>query len=780
MIQPFDKLPITFLKQTSVKESVSIVHDSYDIIYILSGKLTIIKNEAKTVYCSNDISLINPNQLYKLEYDSENLIVHMGIQPYFIEHYLGSYGIIICDSVLEPNNNYTALKQLVTSIAANYLEDAAYHALVLYGLLFQLLDQLKNENYFSPTFDTKIPEKYKQRIYTMVQFVDEHYNEAITLDSLARDLFLTPQYLSKFFKKYFHKSFKEYLLEKRLFHAYRDLCYTNDSITEIAIHHGFSDITAFSKAFRSFYHITPSKYRKKKHTISKQEDVSSYFTTDSVYSQSNTTDIRHAKPFVNHYSALINIGLSKNLLLENFRKQILKARTDLHFQYLRIQGFISSSFIPKVLPNYEYYFLDADHVLDFLYENHLIPFFELSRLPYMKSLSYEAFHDLSYIPVNRRFLDLLEAFLKHCSIMYPDTWMAKWKFEFWKNPKESSAQYVSHFLQIKALLNQHLPNASLGGPGFHSCEHKKELEEILEQFSVQKAYPDFISAYFDLLTNVEQGQYILSTDKNIMLKRVRELHASINVYFSNIPFYITEWNSVFLPNVPIQYSCFQAAFICKTVIELNDFCDFMGYWIFSDVTAYQDPIHARAFDFWGQGLYNKDGISMPAYYAFQLLNQLGNTIIKQGKNFCITQREKDHYQIITYNYAHFSSSVSLNTDTKIPFSNIYDLFEKIPPLEMKFTLNFLTPGVYRISRFLLDRANGSVLDLWIGGFANSNIDEMEYLIDIKLPSSTQLDYFQKSCIPEIRTIFLTAEDTLTVDSLILPHNVCMWDIIRQI
>lgn len=94
MIQPFDNLPITFLKQTSVKESVSIIHDSYDIIYILSGKLTIIKNEAKTVYCSNDISLINPNQLYKLEYDSENLIVHMGIQPYFIEHYLGSYGIL--------------------------------------------------------------------------------------------------------------------------------------------------------------------------------------------------------------------------------------------------------------------------------------------------------------------------------------------------------------------------------------------------------------------------------------------------------------------------------------------------------------------------------------------------------------------------------------------------------------------------------------------------------------------------------------------------------------
>ncbi len=33
-------LPITFLEQTVLYEAVSFTHDSYDIIYLLSGRLT--------------------------------------------------------------------------------------------------------------------------------------------------------------------------------------------------------------------------------------------------------------------------------------------------------------------------------------------------------------------------------------------------------------------------------------------------------------------------------------------------------------------------------------------------------------------------------------------------------------------------------------------------------------------------------------------------------------------------------------------------------------------
>lgn len=781
-------LPIVFLSYTNVSEPAEFCHDSYDVIYILSGKINISRPEAYSEYTLGDISLIGPEETYTLDSDNENTILHIGIQSYFLEQHLGTFQTLICDSVLEPKNSYTMIKQLITGIAAKYLEDASANTLAIYGLMFQLLDQLKKENCFAASLDEDIPEKYRQRIRTIIDYIDRHYHEPLTLTSLSEALFLTPQYLSKFFKRYLRKNFKEYLLEKRLFHAYRDICYTDDSITEIAIRHGFSDITAFSKAFRNCYGETPSRYRKTKRTSFLQEEYQSLdmkelsdspFGSDTLYRQAHSIDTQDVVPFSGPFTKLINIGSVKNLLMEDFRRQLLHAKQSLNLEYIRIQGLISSAFIPRVLPDFEYYFLDTENVLDFLYQHDFVPMIELSRLPFNYSQPSAIYTETSSIPRNRRFFELLESFLIQCSSEYSDSWTGKWMFELWKTPKETVSQYAADFCRIRGLLEKYLPGAVLGGPGFDSCQDEKEFEIILQALKDSHARPDFISAYFSLLAKVDDFQYIVSTDKDIFRKRAKNLHDLLAGCFPDIPFLITEWNSVFLPNIPVQYSCFQAAFICKAALEAAPYSEMLGYWIFSDTTSLQDPTKAETLYFWGQGLFNQDNIAMPSYYAFQLLNYLGRNLIRQGRDYCVTQNEPGHYQILSYHYAHFLATSLLKAEKEISFADTYKLFENTPPVQMCFELENLIPGTYRITRFLLDRANGSILDLWIGGFAVSNIDEIEYLMDIKLPVPEQLDYLQRSCLPEERTIFVKTEDTLVVESPLQAHNVCLWDIKLQ-
>ena len=782
-------LPITFLNYTSITKPVEFCHDSYDVVYLLSGRLTISRADELFNYSLGDLSIIEPETPYCLDSDNGGTLLHMGLKSYFVEQHLGTFQTLICDSVLEPNNNYTAIKQIITAIAAKYLEDASAHDLAIYGLLFQLLDQLKKGNCLTAPLDHEIPEKYQQRVSTIIEYIDKHYQEPLTLSSLSEALFLTPQYLSKFFKKYLHKNFKEYLLEKRLFHAYRDICYTDDSITDIAIRHGFSDITAFSKAFRSQYKDTPSKYRKSKQNELLQEEYLSLeltektdhpFGADMLYRQQHAIDVQDSVPFARKFTKLMNIGSAKNLLMEDFRRQLTEARQPLKLEYLRIQGLISSAFIPRVLPDFEYYFLDVENALDFLYRYGFFPMIELSRLPYNYNVSSATITEASSIPRNNRFFDLFEAFLLYCRSSYPDAWTSKWIFELWKTPKESSAQYAADFKRIQLLIEKHLPGAKLGGPGLDSCQRPEELRLILKDLQEKGIRPDFLSAYFNLLTKLEDSQYIISTDKDIFSKRAKTVHDLAAEYFPGIPFRITEWNSVFIPNIPIQYSCFQAAFICKTALEAAPYCDMLGYWIFSDSTSLQDPTKAEPLYFWGQGLFNKDHAAMPSYYAFQMLNYLGTRLIQKGPDYCVTQSGADHYQIMTFNYSHFLASTVLKSEKEISFADTYKLFENTPPIQMCFDLLNLTPGTYRISRFLLDRANGSILDLWIGGFAVSNIDEIEYLMDIKLPVREQLNYLQRACLPEERTIFLKVEETLSLDSPLKAHNVCVWDIIRQI
>ena len=50
-------LPITFLEQTVLSEAVSFTHDSYDIIYLLSGRLTIAREDLSALYTSSDLCM---------------------------------------------------------------------------------------------------------------------------------------------------------------------------------------------------------------------------------------------------------------------------------------------------------------------------------------------------------------------------------------------------------------------------------------------------------------------------------------------------------------------------------------------------------------------------------------------------------------------------------------------------------------------------------------------------------------------------------------------------
>lgn len=784
--------PIIFLHRTNIQSSQTIRHSSYDFIYVISGTIRILSSDVSAEYNASDICLIPADCAYTMEAAADNRILHMGLSPYFIEQHLGSYGTYVCNSVLEPNNNYTVLKQLITHIAAKYLEDLTFHQLSIVGLLFQLLDQLKKENAFLQPAEEKIPPKYNNRIHTIIRYIDDNYQSPLTLSSLSDALFLSPQYLSKFFKKYLHKNFKDYLLEKRLFHAHRDICYTSESITEIAIRHGFSDITAFSKAFRCYYQSTPSKYRKVKQstmlleeydtfsTIKKEHSSELPFSADVLLDTRNTADVTKFQAFTNHYSALMNVGSVKNLLLETYQRQLLLANKQLHFQYLRMQGMISSAFIPQVLPRYDYYFLDTEKVLGFLFKHSFYPFIELIRLPYHTDTLTSA-SETAGITKSDRFYKLLEAFLCHCTAAYPMQWMSQWKFEVWKSPKETDEQYAADFLKIQCLIHQYLPEAFVGGSGFASQEDITQLQGLLDSLKKAQVVPDFFSANFSLLSGAAAAHPVFSTNKDILIKRAAAIRKIIRQFYPDIPFYITEWNSFFLPNTPIQYSCFQSAFICKTVLELNSYCNMMGYWLFCDTTFQQNPSKSETFQFWGRGLFGGDGIPMPSYYAFLILNRLGNKMISQGPDYCITQRGPDHYQILTFNYAHFSPSAVLGPDIGISFSETYKLFEPVPNIRMHFMLSSITPGTYRISRYLLDRAHGSILDLWIGGFAAGSVDEIEYLVQMKQPPNEKISHFYlQACIPEERTIYHKAEDSIHLDTTLLAHNVCFWDVVRQV
>lgn len=129
------------------------------------------------------------------------------------------------------------------------------YARILFAKLFrQLQKNGDDENYPKEIFLNMMD--------YLLNYINQNYSEPITLSLLATKCYFNPFYISREFKKFTGKGFKEYLTDKRITEAGKFLLETNLSIESIQEKVGFTDRTRFFKEFSNYYHCTPGQYRK--------------------------------------------------------------------------------------------------------------------------------------------------------------------------------------------------------------------------------------------------------------------------------------------------------------------------------------------------------------------------------------------------------------------------------------------------------------------------------------------------------------------------------------
>lgn len=95
------------------------------------------------------------------------------------------------------------------------------------------------------------------------KYIEEHYQENLSLDILAGKVHMNAYYFSSFFKKNTGMNYKEYLNEVRLKHAVSLMLSSDKNVSEIANDVGFCDVRSFTKAFSKKYDDTPGNYKKR-------------------------------------------------------------------------------------------------------------------------------------------------------------------------------------------------------------------------------------------------------------------------------------------------------------------------------------------------------------------------------------------------------------------------------------------------------------------------------------------------------------------------------------
>lgn len=235
------------------------LHNSIEFVYVTRGTLELGIGQELYHMEQGDFGIIFPGLIRHYQvFDTKKctayyLIASTALSGSFLltlQQYCPENPVIPADK-LHPDIRY-AIQSLYKN-PANQQKDVIYQAFVQLILARSLPELNLVEKSTVGSNDI---------IYQTVSYIAEHFQEEITLTSMAHDLGYSPYALSRVFSGTFHRNFNQYLNEIRLEYACALLQYTDQSITDAYENAGFESQRTFNRVFREKFHMSPREYRK--------------------------------------------------------------------------------------------------------------------------------------------------------------------------------------------------------------------------------------------------------------------------------------------------------------------------------------------------------------------------------------------------------------------------------------------------------------------------------------------------------------------------------------
>lgn len=244
-------------------------HNETEIIYVEKGSIDITINNTYYIGNAGDIFIVNSGELHEiygtstpLEYrafvfDFDMLSFYKDdiAQQTFIEPVLN--GKLKFNNTINTSQKafelLTYINKINTTKSACYILSTKAALMQFFALMFEENKTVLSKNAF--------PDKKNQLLKDIVKYIDENYNQEISLAEIAAYSNMSRKYFCRFFKNNFNKTFIEYLNDVKIEHSMVLLNESNISITDVAISCGFSNMSYFTRTFKKKTGCTPSQYR---------------------------------------------------------------------------------------------------------------------------------------------------------------------------------------------------------------------------------------------------------------------------------------------------------------------------------------------------------------------------------------------------------------------------------------------------------------------------------------------------------------------------------------
>jgi AraC-like DNA-binding protein len=104
------------------------------------------------------------------------------------------------------------------------------------------------------------------RLASVLVYIEQHYSEPLSIDSLAEQVGLSSSHLHAEFRHYLGISPHQHLIQQRMRVAQHRLATTSDPIKAVAATVGYANMENFCRAFKNHSNLTAAAYRQKYRT----------------------------------------------------------------------------------------------------------------------------------------------------------------------------------------------------------------------------------------------------------------------------------------------------------------------------------------------------------------------------------------------------------------------------------------------------------------------------------------------------------------------------------
>ncbi len=168
---------------------------------------------------------------------------------------------------LQHHNGPDLLKETARDLFCAMGECKPGYEFITQGTLFKLIGMLLEARAYTVNTEPSASSQQIKRFKDVLNYIEEHYTDAISLEDMASAACLSPRYFCRFFRKMTQYTPTEYLNYYRIEAACEQLAEMKYSITEVALNCGFNDISYFIKSFRKAKGVTPKQYKASGHQL---------------------------------------------------------------------------------------------------------------------------------------------------------------------------------------------------------------------------------------------------------------------------------------------------------------------------------------------------------------------------------------------------------------------------------------------------------------------------------------------------------------------------------